>query len=199
MYMQVNADLPVVPAGVISLKCWTTSSLFESLAFLAKQRISVLVSRSGFSREAWSSCMVSLRWRTTSLASHDWDKRNFSSSPGRAIFFLSKTYLQKWDNHIRPSKELVRFDGDIVMYLNLLLKYYIIKKGRSFFPPNLQSENKKKRLQYFRRKLEKNAEWFMAPVLEHNKTSVVLPLTNIRELSVGMWNKRRDYYTLPSL
>jgi len=54
-------DSPVHPAGTIFLKCWNTSSLFDSLAFLATERINVLVSEFGFSSEASSALIVSLR------------------------------------------------------------------------------------------------------------------------------------------
>ena len=50
---------PVVPAGVISLRRLMTSTLFETSAFLAKQRISCLVWQSGFSREDWSNWKLS--------------------------------------------------------------------------------------------------------------------------------------------
>ena len=39
---------PVVPLGVISLKCLNTSNLFKFLAFLAKPRMLVLFSEVGF-------------------------------------------------------------------------------------------------------------------------------------------------------
>ena len=45
-------NIPVVPAGTISLKCFTTSSLWEHFACLAKQRVTFLVSGPGSSREA---------------------------------------------------------------------------------------------------------------------------------------------------
>ena len=81
-------DSPVVPAGVISLKCSSTSSLFESLAVLARQRINCLVSGPGSFSEAWSGCRVSCSWRTTSLASDVWHKRDSWTSQGRAIALL---------------------------------------------------------------------------------------------------------------
>ena len=43
---------PVVPAGVISLKCSTTSSLSERLASLVKERIHFFASWFGCSSEA---------------------------------------------------------------------------------------------------------------------------------------------------
>ena len=47
-----KTDSPVVPAGVISLKYFTTSSLFERLASLVKERIHFLVLWFGCSSEA---------------------------------------------------------------------------------------------------------------------------------------------------
>ena len=47
-----KTDSPVVPAGVISLKYFTTSSLSERLASLVKERIHFLASWFGFSSEA---------------------------------------------------------------------------------------------------------------------------------------------------
>ena len=71
------------------------------------------------------------------------------------------------------------------MYLNLLLKYYINKKGKGFFPANLPIRNEKKGC-HISVKSQKRTIWFMAHVLRHIRTSVVLPLIKIRELSVGM-------------
>lgn len=47
-----NTYSPVVPAGVISLKYFTTSSLSERLASLVKERIHFFASRFGCSSEA---------------------------------------------------------------------------------------------------------------------------------------------------
>lgn len=63
--------VPVVPAGTISLRCLSTSSLLEDLASRARQRINPVVSGSGFSREERSSCRLSCSWTTTPWASHD--------------------------------------------------------------------------------------------------------------------------------
>ena len=82
-------NVPVVPAGVISLKCFTTSSLFEHLAFIAKQRTNFLVSGSGSAKDSCS--RFSLSRFTTSLGSHDsckMDSRNWWP-PGRASAFSS--------------------------------------------------------------------------------------------------------------
>ena len=56
----LQANSPVVPAGVISLRCLTTSIRFESLAVSAKQRIILVVSGVGFSKSVWSKCRFSL-------------------------------------------------------------------------------------------------------------------------------------------
>ena len=50
-----KSSLPVVPAGVFSLKYLTTSVLLQHFAFLARQRIHFLVSGSGRFSEASSS------------------------------------------------------------------------------------------------------------------------------------------------
>ena len=47
-----KTDSPVVPAGVISLKYFTTSSLSERLASLVKERMHFLASWFGCSSEA---------------------------------------------------------------------------------------------------------------------------------------------------
>ena len=47
-----KTDSPVVPAGVISLKYFTTSSLSERLASLVKERIHLFASWFGCSSEA---------------------------------------------------------------------------------------------------------------------------------------------------
>ena len=75
---------PVVPAGTTSLKCLTTSSLFEDLAFLVKQRIKTLVAASGSFKVAWSGCRLSFNRHTTSLQSLASDKRDSWTPPGRA-------------------------------------------------------------------------------------------------------------------
>ena len=100
------SDSPVVPAGVISLKCSNTSSLFESLAALAKQRINCLVSGPGSSREAWSGCRVSCSWRTTCLASDDWHKRDSWILQGRAIALLPMN--EGWFTKLRSQYWLFR-------------------------------------------------------------------------------------------
>ena len=56
----LQANSPVVPAGVISLRCLTTSIRFESLAVSAKQRIILVVSGVGFSKSVWSKWRFSL-------------------------------------------------------------------------------------------------------------------------------------------
>lgn len=100
------ANLPVVPAGVMSLKCLITSSLFASLAFLARVRINVLVSGSGRSNELLSSCRVFVSWSTTSLASCDGDKRYSNISPGRPRAF---SLFPKRKQNSEMSKHYIRF------------------------------------------------------------------------------------------
>ena len=56
----LQANLPVVPAGVISLRYLTTSIRFESLAATAKQRIILVVSGVGCSKSVWAKCRFSL-------------------------------------------------------------------------------------------------------------------------------------------
>ena len=53
------ANSPVVPAGVISLRCLTTSILFESLAVAARQRIILVVSEVGCFKSVLSKCRFS--------------------------------------------------------------------------------------------------------------------------------------------
>ena len=77
-------QVPVVPAGVTSLKRLTTSSLLEHLAFRARQRTILLVSGSGCSRQDWSNCRSSWSRFTTSCASHDCDKRATSTEEDKA-------------------------------------------------------------------------------------------------------------------
>ena len=50
-----QVHLPVVPAGVISLKYLTTSSRSERFASVARQRIHFVVSGPGSLRETWFS------------------------------------------------------------------------------------------------------------------------------------------------
>ena len=50
-----HVHLPVVPAGVISLKYLTTSSRSERFASVARQRIHFVVSGPGSLRETWLS------------------------------------------------------------------------------------------------------------------------------------------------
>ena len=78
------AYLPVVPGGTISLRCLTTSSLSESLASLARERIHLFVSRSGFCKEESSSFSLSRRWTTTLWASEQSCKIFPRMSLGRA-------------------------------------------------------------------------------------------------------------------
>ena len=48
------ANSPVVPAGVNSLRCLTTSILPKTLALAARQRIIFFVSGVGFLKSVWS-------------------------------------------------------------------------------------------------------------------------------------------------
>ena len=80
----LQANPPVVPAGMISLRCLTTSIRFESLAVAARQRIVLVVSALGFSKSAWSKCRFSFSLRTISFGSHDGDTSDSTTLPGRA-------------------------------------------------------------------------------------------------------------------
>ena len=79
----LQANPPVVPAGMISLRCLTTSIRFESLAVAARQRIILVVSALGFSKSAWSKCRFSFSLRTISFGSHDGDTSDSTTLPGR--------------------------------------------------------------------------------------------------------------------
>ena len=65
-------DVPVVPAGAIVLKYSITSILFWDLASLARRRIHLCVTGSGFSSSAGVNCRHSWNWTTISLGSFDW-------------------------------------------------------------------------------------------------------------------------------
>ena len=102
---------PVVPAGAISLRCFTTSSLSDCFALFARQRINRLVPGSGCSIESWFSCKESLNWSTTSLESHGCDiivsmallgrEITFSSIPAKETNFNNtSTILSNYQRHI---------------------------------------------------------------------------------------------------
>jgi len=82
-------NIPVVPAGTISLKCFTTSCLWEHFACLAKQRITFLILGPGSFREAWSNWRFCDNRDTICLQSLDWDKTDSRTSLGRARAFSS--------------------------------------------------------------------------------------------------------------
>ena len=84
-----GTNSPVVPAGAISLSCFTTSSLLDCFALCARQRINRLVPGSGCSSESRSSCKESINWSTTSLESHGCDIIVSMALLGRAITFSS--------------------------------------------------------------------------------------------------------------
>ena len=80
----LQANPPVVPAGMISLRCLTRSIRFEYLAVAARQRTILVVSALGFSKSAWSKCRLSFSLRTISFGSHDGDTSDSTTLPGRA-------------------------------------------------------------------------------------------------------------------
>ena len=94
----LQANSPVVPAGVISLRCLTTSIRFESLAVSAKQRIIRVVSGVGFSKSVSSNCRFSLSWSTISFGSDDGDASDSTTLPGRVTDLSS---LSKGIEHSR--------------------------------------------------------------------------------------------------
>ena len=75
--LTVPACLPVVPAGMISLKYLTTSVLTRSLASLVRQRIHFSVSGFGSSSEASSSCRL---WSNLSITSFGGSDVNWRDS-----------------------------------------------------------------------------------------------------------------------
>ena len=84
-----GTNSPVVPAGAISLRCFSTSSLLDCFALFARQRINRLVPGSGCSSESWFSCKEALNWSTTSIESHGCDIIVSMALLGRAITFSS--------------------------------------------------------------------------------------------------------------
>ena len=94
------SHLPLVPAGVICLTCFTKTCLFELFAFLARQRIHFPVSGAGCSSDDCSSCRCCRSVATTSSGLHDW--RAVRTSWGNArdvsqwpVDFKSTTKLEQ--------------------------------------------------------------------------------------------------------
>ena len=98
----LQSNSPVVPAGVISLRCLTTSIRFESLALSAKQRIILVVSGVGFSKSVWSKWKFSFSCNTISFGSHDGDTSDSTTLPGRVtdLSSLSKG-IERGSRNIR--------------------------------------------------------------------------------------------------
>ena len=80
----LQANPPVVPAGMVSLRCLTTSIRFVSLAVAVRQRIILVVSALGFSKSACSKCRFSFSLRTISFGSHDGNTSDSTTLQGRA-------------------------------------------------------------------------------------------------------------------
>ena len=97
----LQANSPVVPAGVISLRCLTTSIRFEFLALSAKQRIILVVSGVSFSKSVWSKWKFSLSWSTISFGSDDEDTSDSTTLPGRGTDLSSLSKGIKRSRNIR--------------------------------------------------------------------------------------------------
>ena len=83
------ANSPVVPAGVISLRCLTTSILFEYFAVSARQRIMFFVPGEGCFKSVWSNCRFCFSWSTISFGLHDGDTSDSATLRGRASVLSS--------------------------------------------------------------------------------------------------------------
>ena len=87
---------PVVPSGVISLRCLITSILFESLAVAAKQRIIFRVSGVGCFKSVCFKCRFCFRRSTTSFGLHDGDTSDSTTLPGRVGVLPSLSKEMEW-------------------------------------------------------------------------------------------------------
>ena len=144
--LQVNS--PVVPAGVISLRCLTTSTRFDSLAVAARQRIILVASGVGCFKSVLFKCRFSFSCRTISFGSHDADTSDSTMLPGRASDLSPSKGIQRAELFVPNSLESFIIKRTVVSPIkyhclanNLEIKCPPTKFVTSYkmFPPSLPS------------------------------------------------------------